>query len=180
MRILIQNPDAKSFISGQTWCADEDHATEFCSVAQAEAFCRQQKFSCAFVVVKFKDASSDVRFPANAQNDAPHKDHSTMSLFCERYRCMPSEFDERVFQICLYRRVRVLAPVIRRIFPHYFEGDFAFIQYLGRTTGPRDAMHELAAFVDATHTEGGIARNFLGIGISARKVNVLLSQLYCR
>ncbi len=80
MRILIQDPESKAYFNGGDWDVDENHATEFGNVAQAEEFCRQQNLPLALVVVKFKDATSDVSYPASARDDAQLKKHSTRRL----------------------------------------------------------------------------------------------------
>jgi hypothetical protein len=49
-------------------------------VAQAEEFCRQQNLPLALVVVKFKDANNDVRYPASAREDTQLKKYSTKRL----------------------------------------------------------------------------------------------------
>jgi len=46
--------------------------------------------------------------------------------------------------MCLYGGARLLAPLIRKIRPGYFERDFRLIRYLGEAPGHRDAMNELA------------------------------------
>ena len=103
-----------------------------------------------------------------------------MALFCERYRCPPSEFEEQAFLICLYWRARIVAPLIRKIRPDYFDRDFALIRYLGKTPGRRDAMNELAAFMEANKARGGFARKFLRIRISSRKTSELVGRLFER
>ena len=80
MRILIQDPGTKCYFNGDNWDADENRATEFDTVAQAEEFCRQQDLSLALVVVKFKDAVNDVSYPASARDDAQLKKYSTKRL----------------------------------------------------------------------------------------------------
>ena len=80
MRILIQDPETKAYFSGDAWNVDENRATEFGNVAQAEEFCRQQDLPLALVVVKFRDASNDVSYPASAQDDAQLKKYSTKRL----------------------------------------------------------------------------------------------------
>jgi hypothetical protein len=103
-----------------------------------------------------------------------------MSFFCERYHCPPAEFEERAFRTCLYWRARLVAPLIRRIWPGYFEPDLAFIRYLAKTPGRRNAMNELAAFMEANDARGGFARKFLRIRISARKASVLIGLAFDR
>ena len=80
MRILIQDPESNAFFSGDEWDVDENHATEFGNVAQAEEFCRQQNLPLALVVVKFKDPINDVSYPASARDDAQLKKYSTKRL----------------------------------------------------------------------------------------------------
>jgi hypothetical protein len=80
MRILIQDPESKAFFSGDAWDVDENRATEFGTVAQAEELCRQHNLPLALVVVKFKDAGNDVRYPAGARDDAQLKKYSTKRL----------------------------------------------------------------------------------------------------
>jgi hypothetical protein len=80
MRILIQDPATKSYFSGGDWGGDENRATEFGNVAQAEEFCRQQNLPRALVVVKFKDPTHDVSYPASARDDAQLKKYSTKRI----------------------------------------------------------------------------------------------------
>src|ERR1700689_1813005 len=54
------------------------------------------------------------------------------ALFCERFRCRPAECEELAFRKCLHWRARLLAPVLRRILPRYFEQDFMLIRYFGQ------------------------------------------------
>jgi hypothetical protein len=103
-----------------------------------------------------------------------------MSRFCERYQCPPEEFEERAFRACLYWRARILAPVIRKIWPRYFEPDFDLIRYLGKTPGRRNAINELAAFMEANNTRGSFARKTLRFRISARKASELIGRLFER
>jgi len=80
MRILIQDPESEAYFGGPDWTADESRAAEFGTVTQAEEFCRQQNLPLALVVVKFKDANNDVRYPASARDDAQLKKYSTKRL----------------------------------------------------------------------------------------------------
>jgi hypothetical protein len=80
MRILIQDPETKAYLSGENWEADENHATEFGNVAQAEEFCRQQNLPLALVVVKFKDPVNDVSYPPNSRANTQLKKYSTRRI----------------------------------------------------------------------------------------------------
>jgi hypothetical protein len=111
----------------------------------------------------------------NTETEVGRRDF--MSLFCERYRCPVSEFEERAFRKCLPWRARLLAPLIRAIFPRYFEQDFALIRYLGQAVGQRDAMREMVSFIEANNSRDGFARKTLRIRVSARKAGKLLRRL---
>ena len=80
MRIVIQNPETRAFFSGGEWDLDEDRASQFGNVADAEEFCRQQNLPQALVVVKFRDAINDVSYPASGRDDAQLKKISTRRL----------------------------------------------------------------------------------------------------
>ena len=101
-----------------------------------------------------------------------------MSLYCERFHCPPEEFEKRAFRSCLYWRARLLAPLIRKFWPDFFNPDFELIRYLGKTPGRRDAVNEMAAYMEFIRTNGGFARKFLRFRISARKSSKLVEQLF--
>jgi len=100
------------------------------------------------------------------------------SLFCEYYQCPPPEYEERAFRACLYWRARILAPLIRKIWPAYFQPDLGLIRYLAKTPGRRDAINELAAFLEANNSRGGFARRMLRIRISSQKTSQLIGLLF--
>ena len=80
MRILIQDPESKAYLSGAAWDIDENRATEFGNVAQAEEYCRQQDLPLALVVVKFKNPVNDIRYPVNSPDNAQLKKYSTRRI----------------------------------------------------------------------------------------------------
>ena len=82
-------------------------------------------------------------------NSTPVAPQEFQSLFCQRFNCPTSEYDERAFRECLYWHARPLAPVLRRVKPDFFAEDFKFIGYLGEATGVREARANAADFQDA-------------------------------
>jgi hypothetical protein len=114
----------------------------------------------------------------NQETDPAPATPDFRTLFCKRYQCQPSEFEEQAFRMCLYWRARILAPFITAIRPRYFERDLLLIRYLAKAPGRRDAQNELAAHIEANDARGGFARKMLRIRISARKVNSLLWRLF--
>ena len=103
-----------------------------------------------------------------------------MTLFCARYHCPASEFEEQALRRCLYWRARLLAPLIRTIQPRFFEPDFALIRYLGTPVGRRNAINELAAYIETIKARGGFARKILRFRVSARKTSDLIALVFER
>jgi hypothetical protein len=99
-------------------------------------------------------------------------------LFCERFRCPPSEYEGRAFRECLYWHARWLAPVVRRLKPDFFAEDFRLLQYLGATTGMREAGVELLSFRDVNLGKASFWRTTLKIRVSGRKAGRLARQLF--
>jgi hypothetical protein len=58
--------------------------------------------------------------------------------------------------------------------------DFALIRYLAKCRSRRNAINELAAFMEAIKDRGGFARRVLRFRISARKANALVIQVFER
>ena len=118
--------------------------------------------------------------PPTSETKPPPAPQEFKALFCELQHCPPAEYEERAFHICLYWRARILAPLIRKLWPGYFDRDFALIRFLANTPGRRDAMNELAAFQEANNSRGSFARKTLRIRISARKTSQLIGQVFER
>ena len=64
MRIVIQHGLSKAYFNGAAWGADEESATEFENVVEAEQFCRAKKLGNALIVLKFKDGDEDISYKA--------------------------------------------------------------------------------------------------------------------
>ena len=100
------------------------------------------------------------------------------TLFCERYKCSPSEYEERAFRKCLYWHARLLAPVLRLLSPGLFSADFKFINYLGETAGGREASAEALDFQDANRAKPNFLRTGLKIRVSGQKAASLARRLF--
>jgi hypothetical protein len=99
------------------------------------------------------------------------------ALFCRRHNCPPSEFETRAFRKCLPLHAWVLAPLIRKLAPNYFDRDFILIKYLGAATGRREARLELEAFREANNSRWNFLRNVLCVRISGAKAVRLANSL---
>ncbi len=103
---------------------------------------------------------------------------SLKSLFCQRYDCPLSEYEQRAFNRCLYTHAKIVAPVIRRITPEFFAPDFKFIQDLGETIGSREASAEASNYQDANRARPNFWRTGLKIRVSGRKATALAYRLF--
>jgi hypothetical protein len=99
------------------------------------------------------------------------------SLFCEKIRCPPEDYEERAFQKFLYWHARYLAPVIRAIKPDFFVQDFEFIRYLGNAVDVRQAKVDVLDFRDSDRKHWRLLHSGLGIRVSHRKARRLAFQL---
>jgi len=100
------------------------------------------------------------------------------SLFCERFQCASSDYEEKAFRKCLYFHARLLAPLIRRINPDFFFEDFKFIAYLGSSTGIREVSADVLNFNDANRANRSLWRTGLRIRVSGRKATRLAYDLF--
>ena len=99
-------------------------------------------------------------------------------LFCQRFDCPSSEYEERAFRKCLYWHARFLAPAIRILKPDFFTEDLKFIGYLGHSTGLREALEDRSNFHDVNRWKGGLLRTAFRIRVSGRKASRLAERLF--
>ena len=99
-------------------------------------------------------------------------------LFCERFDCPPSEYEERAFRECLYWQAKILAPVLRKLKPDFFEEDFNFIHYLGEASGSREVRASAADFQDVNFARRSFWRTTLRIRVSGGKAMRLAQRLF--
>jgi hypothetical protein len=95
------------------------------------------------------------------------------NLFCQRFNCPPSAYEERALKKCLYWQARLLAPSVRKLNPNVFAEDFKFIRYLGAATGLRDASEDVLNFRDVNRGNQSFLRISLRIRVSGLKGSVL-------
>ncbi len=101
-------------------------------------------------------------------------------LFCRRFGCPPSEYEQRAFRECLYVHAKVLAPLLRKMNAELFKPDLSFLHYLGEATDLREVRADMADFQDANSRRGGFWRRSLRIRVSGRKAGRLARELFAR
>jgi hypothetical protein len=100
------------------------------------------------------------------------------SVFCERYKCRPSEFEKRAFRKCLYFPAKMMAPLLLLFDQDWFERDLVFIRHLGNAKDWQQVMAELDAYHFREHLHPGYARTKLRLRVSARKANRMAFDLF--
>jgi hypothetical protein len=100
------------------------------------------------------------------------------SLFCEKFKCPPEEYEERAFRMFLYGHARVLAPVLRTVNKDFFQDDFNFLRYLGDALDARQAKVDVLDFKDTDIKRWRLLHSGLRIRISHRKARRLAFQLF--
>jgi hypothetical protein len=100
------------------------------------------------------------------------------SVFCERFKCSPDDYEEQAFRKLLYWHARFLAPVIRIIKRDFFLEDFKFIRYLGESLDVRQAKVDVLDFKDFDRKHWGLLHTGLRLRVSHRKARRLAFELF--
>ena len=100
------------------------------------------------------------------------------TLFCERFGCSDSRYEDQMFRRCLYWHARLIAPVLRKVFPDFFAEDLKFIGYLGTSTGLDEIRLDILNFRDANLSRRSFLRSSLRIRASGRRAGRLAQQLF--
>jgi len=99
-------------------------------------------------------------------------------LFCERFKCSPEEYEVRVFRKTLYWHAALLAPVIRLIWPSFFDEDFKFIRYLGDAMDARQAKVDVLDYKDSDRKHWRLLHSGFRIRVSHRKARRIAFQIF--
>ena len=100
------------------------------------------------------------------------------ALFCQRFGCPPSEYEERAFKRCLYWHARLLAPLVRLVAPDFFAEDFKFMHYLGAAIDLKDAKVDALNFQAANRGNPTFWRTGCKLRVSGRKASRLARTLF--
>lgn len=98
--------------------------------------------------------------------------------FCRRFHCAADEFEDRAFRKCLYWHARLLAPLLQRLQPHFFDKDLQFIRYLGATTDWEEACIDINNFYLVNVGKPSFARRDLRLRVSGQKASRLARELF--
>ena len=104
---------------------------------------------------------------------------SFCDLFCETHGCLPGEYRERVFWLCLYPRAILLARLIWRLNRAYFRPDVELIEKVRNLTNPTEVRLELNRFRYYQRSRG-FFRGFLKVRISGQRFLNLADGLFSK
>ena len=91
---------------------------------------------------------------------------------CEQLGLHPNQYEEAVFQRCLYRKARFLRPLLQRCNRNFFAPDRDFIRRIGKIRQREELTRELDDFFYHPKNAGWL-RNGFRLRISCRKVVAL-------
>src|SRR5437660_4407865 len=103
---------------------------------------------------------------------------SVKSLFCERFHCSQTDYEERAFAECLYAHAKLVSPMLRKLRPDFFAPDFKFVRHLGMPTGTEEAASDALDFQDTNKGNRSFLRTGLRIRVSGRKAFRLAQSLF--
>jgi len=98
--------------------------------------------------------------------------------FCEKFRCRPGEYEERVLKLCMSWRVRLLAPLCQRLDPHIFDRDRTLIHDVGNARTRAAVEDDLGHYRFRTRSGEATIWDLLQIHISPRRLRRLANQLF--
>jgi len=100
------------------------------------------------------------------------------AVFCGRFDCSPEHFEQLAFRHCLPGHARILAPLVLRFAPRFFQADLQLIRDLGNVSDWRSARAEILIFQEDA-ANATFLRRTLRIRVSGRKAARLAGSLLC-
>ena|ERR1051326_1612827 len=100
------------------------------------------------------------------------------TVFCRRFNCPASEYENLMFRKLLYPHARPIALMIRKLNPAFFSEDIKFIRYLGEAEDYREAAASIADFRDANMSRANPLRRGFRIRLSGRTAGRLVRRIF--
>ena|ERR1043165_9897395 len=104
-------------------------------------------------------------------------DPTFCDLVCDAFNCLPDDFNETVFWLCLFPHAIFLARLLWRVHRNYFSQDFVLLESLKPLTSIADVRAELNYF-NYRHPQRGFLRGYLKVRISGRRLMTLADKLF--
>lgn len=95
---------------------------------------------------------------------------------CEQLGLHPNQYENVVFQRCLYRKALILSPLLRCYNRNFFAPDHDFIRRVGQIRRREELLRELDEFYYHPKNGGWLRRRF-NLRISCRKLVALARKV---
>jgi hypothetical protein len=95
---------------------------------------------------------------------------------CEQLGLHPNQYEEAVFQRCLYRKARVLRPLLQCCNRNFFTPDRDFVRRIGKIRRREELTRELEDFFYHPRNGGWLRREF-NLRVSCRKIVALAREV---
>ena len=101
---------------------------------------------------------------------------SFLVLFCDEVDCLAQDYEAKAFWRLLPWHSKAIGFVFRKLNPDFFVRDVQFIHALGKTRNPMEAITQALEFREWKRQS--FFRNWLGVGVSAKKAVRLARQYF--
>jgi len=121
--------------------------------------------------------SADDLFPGTkATHPVGRAGRSFSESVCERLGLHPNQYENEVFQRCLYGKARVLRPLLQFYNRNFFEADHDFVRRIGEIRRREELTRELDEFYYHPKNGNWLRRRFK-LRISCRKIVALVKEV---
>ncbi len=98
------------------------------------------------------------------------------AMYCAQRKIEQADYERAVFNETLYPHAKLVAPVIRLLWPRHFVADHDFVQSVARLRRFREFFNESEDF--AHHPENvGFSRVTLNLRVSSRRMRRLVREV---
>src|ERR1041384_5730148 len=97
--------------------------------------------------------------------------------YCERFNIAPEAFERAVFWQCLYPHEGLLARVIERLRPGFFDGDLELIRTVGDCTSSADVSVEVGDY-RYHQPPTGVWRRVIRVRVSGQRLLDLSAKCF--
>ncbi len=103
-------------------------------------------------------------------------DNTFASLYCAQRKIEQGDYAKAVMSETLYPHAKVVAPLVRLLWPRHFAADHDFIEAVGKLRRFREVFNEAEDF--AHHPDNvGFSRDTLNLRISSRRMRRLVREV---
>lgn len=98
--------------------------------------------------------------------------------FCRTFKCQPADYEKRALRRLLYRRARLLGPVVWALTPRLRRLDIEVVQAIGLSRNWGQLRADLGTYSSNSRMSRSFLRNRLKLRISGRRALKLAERLF--